>query len=69
VLCGSRNGQRLFPYAALTDYLEDLAIDGSITLKLILKFRIGSNSTFCPQCIRVFYVDHGTDNDYFPIQH
>jgi len=41
VLCGSEKKQQLFPYTALTDYLEDLGIDGNVTLKLILKFRMG----------------------------
>ena len=28
-----------------------------------------NNSTFCPHCIYVFYVDLRTNSDYFPIQH
>jgi hypothetical protein len=53
VLCGSENKQRLFPYAALTDWF--LEMRGSV-----FTVRYG---------LYVFCVVLRTSSDYFPIQH
>jgi len=71
VVCGSENKQRLFPYAALTDwfYNRHLTLYSPVVTICTASLTL-NNSTFCPHsCIYVFCVDLRTNSDYFPIQH